>query len=138
MDLYKEPFRQLPASELFITLEAPDEKAQVRLFVEGMNLEGDDVRRGLLLPLSQGSTAKERLNGAGLTLVNFNDEVQIAQVKFGSVADKLGFEEGFKVTGLEIPVDRPSKEWVHLAALLLLTAVVVSQRRRHQGCTRTS
>jgi hypothetical protein len=62
--------------------------------------------------------------------VNFNEEIQIAQVKFGSVAYKLGFEQGFKLTGFEVPVDRPAKEWVYLAALLFLAGVIFSQRRR--------
>jgi hypothetical protein len=130
MDLYKVPFRQLPASKLFPTLESSTDKPQVRLFIEGVNLEGDEVRRGLLLPLAEGSTSEERLQGSGLTLLNFNNEIQITQVKFGSVADKLGFEQGYKITGLEVPVDRPAKEWVYLVALCLLAGVVASQKFR--------
>ena len=128
MDLYQEPFRKFPASQLISTLESSDEKTQLRVFIEGTTLEGNEVKRGLLLPLSPGLTAKERLGGSGLTLVNFNEEIQIARVKFGSVADKLGFEQGFKLTGFEVPVDRPAKEWVYLAALFLLVLVVISQR----------
>ena len=128
MDLYQEPFRKLPASQLISTLESSDEKTQLRVFIEGTTLEGNEVKRGILLPLSPGLTAKERLGGSGLTLVNFNEEIQIARVKFGSVADKLGFEQGFKLTGFEVPVDRPAKEWVYLAALFLLVLVVISQR----------
>ena len=128
MDLYQEPFRKFPASQLISTLESSDDKTQLRVFIEGTTLEGNEVKRGLLLPLSPGLTAKERLGGSGLTLVNFNEEIQIARVKFGSVADKLGFEQGFKLTGFEVPVDRPAKEWVYLAALFLLVLVVISQR----------
>ena len=130
MDLYQEPFRKLPASQLISTLEVSDDKTQLRVFIEGTTLEGNEVQRGLLLPLSPGLTAKERLDGSGLTLVNFNEEIQIAQVKFGSVAYKLGFEQGFKLTGFEVPVDRPAKEWVYLAALIFLAGVIFSQRRR--------
>lgn len=133
MDLYKEPFRQLPASQLFSTLESSTDKPQVRLFIEGINLEGDEVRRGLLLPLADGPTSKERLQGSGLTLLNFNNEIQITQVRFGSIADKLGFEQGFKVTGLEIPMERPAKEWIYLVALLLLAGIVASQRSRQKA-----
>ena len=72
MDLYQEPFSKLPASQLISTLESSDEKTQLRVFIEGTTLEGNEVKRGLLLPLSPGLTAKERLGGSGLTLVNFN------------------------------------------------------------------
>ena len=47
-----------------------------------------------------------------------------------SGADKAGFEQGFKVTGVEVPADRPAKEWMYLPALLLLAAVSLAQRLR--------
>ena len=133
MDLYKEPFERLPATELISTLESSTEKSHIRLFIAGVNLEGNDVQRGLLLPLGQGSTAKERLQESGLTLLSFNNEVQVAQVKFGSVAAKLGFEQGFKVVGLEVPVDRPPKEWVYIFALMLLGLVITSQKLQRRS-----
>jgi hypothetical protein len=133
MDLYKEPFERLPATELISTLESSTEKSHIRLFIAGVNLEGNDVQRGLLLPLGQGSTAKERLQKSGLTLLSFNNEVQVAQVKFGSVAAKLGFEQGFKVVGLEVPVDRPPKEWVYIFALMLLGLVITSQKLQRRS-----
>ena len=58
------------------------------------------------------------------------DTQQISQVRFGSVASKLGLEQGFEISALELPVDRPAKEWVFIPALLLLLTVVWSQRRR--------
>ena len=45
-------------------------------------------------------------------------------------AEKLGLEQGFKVVSIEMPADRPSKEWMFVPALALLALVVVSQRRR--------
>jgi hypothetical protein len=51
-------------------------------------------------------------------------------VQFGSAAEKLGIEQGFNVVGIELPADRPAKEWLFIPALVLLAAVVLLQRRR--------
>ena len=54
--------------------------------------------------------------------------MQIAQVGFGSQAEKLGIEQGFNVESIELPADRPDKEWMFIPALALLGVVVLTQR----------
>lgn len=49
-----------------------------------------------------------------------------------SGADKAGFEQGFKVSGVEVLADRMNKQWFYLPALLLLAAVYVAQRMRRE------
>jgi hypothetical protein len=56
--------------------------------------------------------------------------MQIAQVQFGSKAEKLGIEQGFKIAGIEMPADRPKKEWVFIPALALLGVIVALQMAR--------
>ena len=67
-----------------------------RVWIEGTNLDGKDIRKGVLLPLGEAGPARERLGKIGLTVVPLGDEMQIAQVKFGSRAEKLGIEQGFE------------------------------------------
>jgi len=55
--------------------------------------------------------------------------MQIAQTAFGSRAEKLRVEQGFKISSIELPADRPGKEWMFLPALALLAVVVFLQRR---------
>jgi hypothetical protein len=57
-------------------------------------------------------------------------EVQVIAVSLKGPADKAGFEQGFKVTGIEVPEDRMAKEWMYLPALLLLAIVFALQRLR--------
>ena len=52
------------------------------------------------------------------------------QVQFGSTAEKLGVEQGFAITSVEVESQRPNKEWVFIPALALLALIVVIQRRR--------
>jgi hypothetical protein len=51
--------------------------------------------------------------------VPLGDEVQIAQVQFGSQAEKLGMEQGFKVTASRCPPTAGQGVDVHAALLLL-------------------
>jgi len=58
------------------------------------------------------------------------DRMRIMQVKFGSRAEKLGFEQGFEIVSVEVAAERPDKEWMFVLAGLLLAGVVFNQRRR--------
>jgi hypothetical protein len=56
--------------------------------------------------------------------------VQIGQVKFGTRAAKSGFEQGWDVTAVQVPTDRPTPHWFYLPALLLISFVWWNQGRR--------
>ena len=62
------------------------------------------------------------------------NEALVSMVNFGSIAEKLGMEQGFRITTIEVPADRPAKEWMFIPALALLGLVVLLQRgRRGRG-----
>jgi TRAP transporter 4TM/12TM fusion protein len=129
-DMVYPPYDQKPPGQLMqLVQEAPADERK-RIFVEGMNLEGKEIRKGVLLPLGAPGTANERLRRIGLTMMSLGDSVQVAAVRFGSPAEKLGLEQGFRVVAIEVPSQRPAKEWVFVAALLLLAVVMLLQRRR--------
>jgi hypothetical protein len=129
-DMVYPPFEHTPPSELMKIIEEKPANASLRLWVEGETLEGQEFSKGVLVPLGAKAPARERLKGAGFSLMTLGDEVSIGPVAFGSVAAKLGLEAGFKVTGVELPVERPAKEWMFIPALLLLALVIVLQRSR--------
>jgi hypothetical protein len=54
----------------------------------------------------------------------------VVNVRFGSVAEKLGLEPGYAITQVELPADRPAKEWVYLPTLFLLALLAWNQKRR--------
>ena len=58
------------------------------------------------------------------------DDLLITQVRFGSRAEKLGMEQGFRIVSAEMPADRPAKEWMFIPALVLLMLVFLLQRAR--------
>jgi len=137
-DMAYPPYVDAPPAQLMKLVEQAKPGERKRIWVEGQNLDGKDIRKGVLLPLGDAGTARERLRRIGVTIVPLGDEMQIAQVQFGSQAEKLGLEQGFKVVGIELPADRPVKEWMFLPALALLGLVIVLQRRRAKSAAAPS
>ena len=56
----------------------------------------------------------------------------VSGVKFGSQAEKLGIEQGYTISSVEMPLDRPAKEWIFVPAMVLLGLIVMLQRRRRE------
>ncbi len=102
----------------------------VRVRIEGVSLEGAKIRKTVLLPLSKDGDGAGRVKNAGLTLSATPTGYQVMAVQLKSGAAKAGFEQGFSVTGVEVPTDRMDKKWLYLPALLLLAAVFALQRFR--------
>ena len=85
-----------------------------------------------MLPLGEpAASSRERLNKMGLTVMALGEDVQIAAVRFGSPAEKLGLEQGFMIKTIELPSEqRPDKEWMYIPAFLLLGLVWFMQKGR--------
>jgi TRAP-type uncharacterized transport system fused permease subunit len=130
-DMLYPPYEDMPAVQLLEYAEKAPRDAQKRVWIKGENLNGDTITKGILIPLGEPGSARERLSRAGLRVMPVGEELQILTVAFGSVAAKLGAEQGWHITRMEVPADRPSKEWLFIPALLLLGLVIWAQRRRN-------
>jgi hypothetical protein len=130
LDLAQPPYQVLPAQSLTAQAAAGPAGTGLRVRIEGTTLEGKDVRKTVLLPLAAGDSGSQRIAGAGLRTMALPDGVEVMSVALNSPADKAGFEQGFKVTGIETERTRIPKEWLFLPALLVLAAVALVQRRR--------
>lgn len=130
IDRVSPPFQAAPATELFAYVEQVPAQGSVRIFVEGMNLEGDEVTKGVLLPLGAAGSVAQRMEQSGLRLTNLGERISIVSVALGSPAARLGLEQGFVVTGFEIPLGQPHKFWGLLPGLALVLVVAAVQRRR--------
>ncbi|KAG1385434.1 hypothetical protein G6F59_017407 [Rhizopus arrhizus] len=66
--------------------------------------------------------------------MSLGDQTQIGGVRFGSRAQRSGWEQGWDV--LEVKAPNPQRwadHWVYLPALLLLSGMWVRQGRRDGG-----
>lgn len=132
MDMVSDPYDDVPLSEFTTIVEQKPANANLRIWVEGLSLEGREVSKGVLLPLGNtAASARDRLNAIGLNVMVLGDQVQIMSVRFGSRAERLGLEQGYQIVGLELPAEgRPAKEWIYIPALALLALVWFMQHTR--------
>lgn len=130
LDQFTEKFQVEPGTKLMELAEKTPPGLGLRVRIEGLSLEGDVVKKTVLLPLRGEGSARERIARAGLTLMTTPTEVQVIAVSLKGAADKAGFEQGFKVTGVEVRTDRMDKEWMYLPAFLLLAIIFALQRLR--------
>jgi TRAP transporter 4TM/12TM fusion protein len=124
-------------AKVFDVAKSLDEGDRVVMVIKGTTIEGDEKTKTVALTLGVPGAApdgRKRLADAGLTLVGLGGQMQIGQVKFGSRAQKSGFEQGWEVQHVLVPTDRPNAHWFYLPALLLCALVWVAQgRRMHSG-----
>jgi len=136
-----------PAAELLKIAADMPEKGRLVAVLSGMNLEGEELRKTVAVPLPalpEGSTAKgdaaglQRLSAAGLTVMAMGDQAQIAAVRFGSQARRAGWEQGWDIVEVKVPnPNRPSEFWVYIPAFLILAFIWIKQggRMRRAGAS---
>lgn len=129
-DMVYPPYTEVPASQISQLIEEQPANAGKRIWIEGTNINGKDIRKGVLLPLGPKGTARERFASAGVNVMVQGNDLLITQVRFGSRAEKLGMEQGFRIVSAEMPADRPAKEWMFLPAVAMLLLVIALQRTR--------
>jgi TRAP transporter 4TM/12TM fusion protein len=130
MDMIHPPFDEVRGERMSQLIADAPANTGKRVWIEGLNLNGDEVKKGVLIPLGESGDFKARLASSGLTVMADGDSLMVVAVKFGSKADKLGIEQSFRITALEVPADRPAKEWFFLPAFFLLGLIIVIQRAR--------
>ncbi|MCF8176687.1 MAG: DUF3394 domain-containing protein, partial [Burkholderiaceae bacterium] len=130
MDMVYPPYERVAPTRIMEIVDTAETDKRLRMWIEGEDINARKVSKGILLPLGDKAPARQRLDAIGLRLLPSGETVDILSVKFGSRAEKLGVEQGFKITALEVATQRPDKEWFFIPALAVLGLVVFLQRRR--------
>jgi TRAP transporter 4TM/12TM fusion protein len=130
LDLALPRYDVAPPQRLTALAAAAPAGSGLRVRIEGITIEGKQVKKTVLLPLGGPGSAAQRMAKAGVRAMVLPSGVQIMSVGLNSAADKAGFEQGFRVTGIETERDRPAKEWLFVPALLVLGVILGLQRRR--------
>jgi TRAP transporter 4TM/12TM fusion protein len=139
MDRIEAEYRDVPAAQVFDVARDRPSNDRVVMVIKGTTIEGDDVTKTVALQLGEaGPDGRKRLMDAGLQLVPLGDAVQIGAIKFGTAAAKSGFEQGWDVSTVKVPAERPTPHWFYLPALLLVALVWWSQGRRLPAARRAN
>jgi len=131
IDQFHPKYISLPAKDIYKVADTLDKDAWLAVGIAGETIEGKAVTKTVALPLGEGASGRERLRSGGVTLAQLGDNLEVASVKFGSRARKLGVEQGFRIVELKLPNPaRPSPYWVFLPASLLVALIWFLQRAR--------
>ncbi|RMG34988.1 MAG: TRAP transporter fused permease subunit [Gammaproteobacteria bacterium] len=126
------PFDQRPGGEVVQIAESLPAGAQLRLTVQGEKDNGESFRKTVILPLGAQGDGKARLLEAGIELREEGGRMLIDNVVFGSPAEKAGLDFDQEIAQIQLPTDRPPKQWMFVPALLLLGLIIWLQRRRER------
>ena len=130
MDMIVPPYDKIAPTQLMQIAEKAPVGENLRIWIEGENINGKLINKGMLLPLGDAGSATERLERFGLRLMPMGDEISVMSVKFRSKAAKAGFQQGQKVTAIEVETSQPAPEWIFIPTLGVLALLVFVQRRR--------
>lgn len=120
-----------PAATVFSVAAKAQDEADIRLRIQGENLDGKAINTVIELPLGPSAEPEQRLEYAGLELTLESDQrVVISDVFFDSPAEKAGVDYDWEVIEVQVATERPNKQWMILPALLLLGIIFFRQRRR--------
>ena len=130
MDMIYPPYEMVSPAKIMEVVDKAQADERLRIWIEGEDINGQKISKGVLLPLGDKLPARRRLEAAGLRVLATDTAADILAVKFGSRAEKLGMEQGYKITALEVETERPDKEWLFIPAFCVLGMVILVQRRR--------
>ncbi len=133
IDRFAPKYVEAPVSQLFAEADKLGDDEWLVLTIAGDNIEGRSITKTVALPMGKGSNGRERIRNGGVTLSSLGADMQVADVKFGSRARKLGIEQGYKVVGIKLNnPDRPSDFWVFIPASLVAGLVWFLQGLRRR------
>ena len=138
MDMVYPPYAETPPAQIADAAGNVPAGEPLRLRISGTDAVGEKREWVVLLNLPEGATGAERLEAAGLTLVDRDGKTIIDDVAFDSPASEVGLDWDQEIVRVLSPVETPSKYWIYLPALLLLGAVAWLQRRRAENGTETA
>ncbi|MEL6127306.1 MAG: DUF3394 domain-containing protein, partial [Pseudomonadota bacterium] len=132
LDQFAPEYRTASATEVFaLSTDAPD-GGDIRLLLEGENLDGDFVSSTFLMPLGEkGAEGADRLfTAAGLEFREEDGGIYVDSISFGQAAEQAGIDFDWQLTGIEVLNDRMPKEIFYIPTLALLGGIIFMQRRR--------
>jgi len=131
IDQFYAKYASVPAADIYRVADRLDKDEWLAVSIAGESIEGKAIRKTVALPLGEGPNGRERLRSGGVTLATLGSDIEVASVKFGSRAKKLGVEQGFKIVEVKVlDPQRPSPHWVLIPAALLAALIWFLQRGR--------
>jgi TRAP transporter 4TM/12TM fusion protein len=127
------PFVEKPGIAAAEVAAAAVPGSQLRLTVAGERLSGEPFTKTVMLPVLEADGGEARLQAAGIETREEDGRLIIDHVVFASPAEKSGLDFDQQLLNVQVPSDRPAKQWMFIPAIALISLVVLLQRRRRVG-----
>lgn len=106
----------------------------LHLWFTGEGLDGKEFTKLFVLEVGEGTTGEERLEAAGLELIEIDEGVfEVDLVGFDSSAEKLGIDFGWQLAKVDEKLAQPAKEWFLIPAFALLGLIGWLQLKRRKS-----
>ena len=132
MDMIVPPLESVPGTQIHAVAEQMPENAQIRIQVEGLDLNDKKVEKAVMLPLGKKASGKDRLQSSGLELREDGGKMIVENVVFGSVAEKQKIDFDWEIVSVLKKADRAPKQIIFIPALVLFGLIVMLQRGRRR------
>lgn len=133
LDQIIEPFEERGATSMMAYIDESPDLQQLRISVEGENIDGRWVSKTVNIPIAKGDNAVDRLyDGAGMELREENGAIYIDNLVFGGYAEAQKLDFDWQVTRFQLETERPAKEWFFIPAFLIAFAVMKIQKGRRE------
>ncbi|KJZ14283.1 MAG: TRAP transporter permease [Marinomonas sp.] len=133
LDQIIEPFEERGATSMMAYIDESPELQQLRISVEGENIDGRWVSKTVNIPIAKGDNAVDRLyDGAGMEVREENGAIYIDNLVFGGYAEAQKLDFDWQVTRFQLETERPAKEWFFIPAFLLAFAIMKIQKGRRE------
>ncbi|WP_019614524.1 TRAP transporter permease [Psychromonas ossibalaenae] len=132
---YAPEFIDHPGSEITKVIDSLQPGEQLRLKMAFTTMNGEQKQTVVVLDIPGQGSGQERLEEAGLTLVqNIQGETVIEMVSWGSAAEEAGLDFDQVILAAQQPNQRFAKQLVYIPALFIawLVYMLQSSRRRKQ------
>jgi TRAP transporter 4TM/12TM fusion protein len=129
---------EVPAREFLARVQETAPGQRLTFVVEGTNIEGENVRKTVSIPVGDPQEPRLRLRAVGLNVAPAGENVAITNVGFGSYAKRIGLETGYEIVAVLQPAERPSRVIPAAIALLLAGGIAGLQwgrMRRRAGAS---
>lgn len=132
LDMIIPPYEERPGTELMSLAEGVKDGGSLTIQINGIDLQGNDVSKAVMIPMGPKASGTDRLNFAGIELRNEDGKAIVDNVMFDSPAAKLGVDFDFEISGVQVETDRPTKQIMFIPAFVLLGLVILAQRARRR------
>ncbi|MDB4257474.1 DUF3394 domain-containing protein [Arcobacteraceae bacterium] len=134
-DKVQAPFDNIPGTEIFKVADKMKAGDRLEFLVTGETIEGIQRKFTFGLPLAEGNTGKERIDGTGLRLDSMFGPMEVAMVLPGrnkqvEAIKKAGVDSGWIIESVRVKRDRLSKQIVLIPVFMLVFFMAWLQFRR--------